>query len=90
MLHVHLLHAVKSAHSTLREEEEASTLGEVVANFHELSLLGRARWGLGMRSGADGSAKVMLPCHLGAIEVMDAVLSGGFDADGGGSSGQDS
>lgn len=87
MLHVHLLHSIKSANSTLSEEEEASTLGEVVGNFHELCLLGRARWGLGMRSRADGSATEMLPCHLGALEVMDAVLSGGFDVDGGSSNG---
>lgn len=90
MIHVHLLHTIKSANSTLSDEEESSTLGEVVANFHELCLLGRARWGLGMRSREDGSAKEMLPCHLSALKVMEAVLSGGFDVDEAGSSGQGS
>lgn len=87
MLHVHLLHTIKSAESTISDEDEENTPGEVVANFHELCLLGRARWGLGVRSGADGSEKEMLPCHLGALEVMDAVLSGGSDVDGSGSNG---
>lgn len=100
MLHVHLLHTTKSANSTLTAEEEESTLGEIVANFQELSVLGTARWGLGARaairagrgagSGNDESAKEMLPFHLGALEVMDVALSGGLDVATGTSSGQGS
>lgn len=99
MLHIHLLHTTKSANSTLTAAEEESTLGEIVANFQELSVLGRARWGLGTRDTAgtgggagsmgDGNAEV-LPCHLGALEVMDVALSGGLDVTGAGSSGQGS
>ena len=67
MLRVHLLLTLKSAGSHLHISDEDTHL-DIIHNFHELTVLGSARWNLGMR------ANPILPFHLSCLEVMDRVL----------------
>jgi mediator of RNA polymerase II transcription subunit 13 len=67
MLRVHLLLTVKSAGSHLHISDEDTHL-DIIHNFHELTVLGDARWSLGTR------ANPILPFHLSCIEVMGRVL----------------
>jgi len=68
MLRVHLLLTVKSAGSHLHVSDEDTHL-DIIHNFHELTVLGDARWNLGER------ANPILPFHLSCLEVMDRVLA---------------
>ena len=68
MLRVHLLLTLKSAGSHLDISDEDTHL-DIVHNFHELTVLGDARWNLGAR------ANPILPFHLSCLEVMDRVLT---------------
>lgn len=67
MLHMHLLLTLKSAGSHLHIPDEDTHL-DIIHNFHELTVLGDARWNLGTR------ANPILPVHLSCLEVMDRVL----------------
>ena len=68
MLRVHLLLTLKSAGSHLHMSDEDTHL-DVIHNFHELAVLGDARWDLGAK------ANPILPFHLSCLEVMDRVLA---------------
>lgn len=67
-LRVHLLLTLKSAGSHLHTSDEDTHL-DIIHNFHELTVLGDARWNLGARSNP------VLPFHLSCLEVMDQVLA---------------
>ncbi|KAH8999531.1 mediator complex subunit 13 C-terminal-domain-containing protein [Lactarius akahatsu] len=66
MLHLHQLHSTRSLVSSLTLSD-AETLQDVCRNYHELSVLARARW---LR------ANPILPFHFGALEIMDRALRG--------------
>jgi len=68
MLRVHLLLTLKSAGSHLHISDEDTHL-DIIHNFHELTVLGDARWNLGAR------ANPILPFHLSCLEVVDRVLA---------------
>ena len=68
VLRVHLLLTLKSAGSHLHVSDEDTHL-DIIHNFHELTVLGDARWNLGAR------ANPILPFHLSCLEVMDRVLA---------------
>ncbi|KAF9643307.1 hypothetical protein BDM02DRAFT_3191865 [Thelephora ganbajun] len=68
MLRVHLFLTLKSAGSHLHISDEDTHL-DIIHNFHELTVLGDARWNLGAR------ANPILPFHLSCLEVMDRVLA---------------
>ena len=74
MLHVHLLLTVKAAGSHLHISDEDTHL-DIIHNFHELTVLGDARWNLGAK------ANPILPFHLSCLEVMDRVLVGEVQVD---------
>ena len=67
-LRVYLLLTLKSAGSHLHTSDEDTYL-DIIHNFHELTILGDARWNLGAR------ANPILPFHLSCLEVMDRVLA---------------
>ena len=67
MLRVHLLLTLKSTGSHLHISDEDTHL-DIIHNFHELAVLGNARWSLGMKTNP------ILPFHLSSLEVMDRVL----------------
>jgi len=67
-LRVYLLLTLKSAGSHLHTSDEDTYL-DIIHNFHELTVLGDARWNLGSR------ANPILPFHLSCLEVMGRVLS---------------
>jgi mediator of RNA polymerase II transcription subunit 13 len=71
MLHVHQLHFVRSSNSSLTLSD-ADTLQDVCQNYHELSVLARARW---LR------ANPILPFHFGALEIIDRALRGSLTPD---------
>jgi len=73
-LRVHLLLTLKSAGSHLHTSDEDTHL-DIIHNFHELTVLGDARWNLGAR------ANPILPFHLSCLEVMDRVLAGELHID---------
>ena len=73
-LRVHLLLTLKSAGSHLHTSDEDTHL-DIIHNFHELTVLGDARWNLGAR------ANPILPFHLSCLEVMDRVLTGELHID---------
>ena len=66
MLHLHQLHSTRSPNSSLTLSD-ADTLQDVCRNYHELSVLARARW---LR------ANPILPFHFGAVEIIDRALRG--------------
>jgi mediator of RNA polymerase II transcription subunit 13 len=68
MLRVHLLLTLKSTGSYLHISDEDTHL-DIIHNFHELTVLGDARWNLGAR------ANPILPFHLSCLEVADQVLA---------------
>ena len=68
MLRVHLLLTLKSSGSHLHISDEDTHL-DIIHNYHELAMLGDARWKLGMK------AKSILPLHLSCLEVMNRVLA---------------
>jgi mediator of RNA polymerase II transcription subunit 13 len=74
MLRVHLLLTLKSAGSHLHVSDEDTHL-DIIHNFHELTVLGDARWNLGAR------ANPILPFHLSCLEIMDRVLMGEVQTD---------
>jgi len=67
-LRVYLLLTLKSAGSHLHTSDEDTYL-DIIHNFHELTVLGDARWNLGARTNP------ILPFHLSCLEVMDRVLA---------------
>ena len=67
-LRVYLLLTLKLAGSHLHTSDEDTYL-DIIHNFHELTILGDARWNLGAR------ANPILPFHLSCLEVMDRVLA---------------
>lgn len=71
MLHIHLLHSARSPNSSLTLSD-ADTLQDVCQNYHELSVLARARW---LR------ANPILPFHFGALEIIDRALRGSLTPD---------
>lgn len=71
MLHVHQLHSMRSPNSSLTLSD-ADTLQDVCRNYHELSVLARARW---LR------ANPILPFHFGALEIIDRALRGSLTPD---------
>lgn len=68
MLRVHLLLTLKSSGSLLHISDEDTHL-DIIHNYHELAILGDARWKLGTKT------KSILPLHLSCLEVMDRVLA---------------
>jgi len=74
MLRVHLLLTLKAAGSHLHTSDEDTHL-DIIHNFHELAVLGDARWNLGTK------ANPILPFHLSCLEVMDRVLVGEVQVD---------
>ena len=68
MLRVHLLLTLKSSGSHLHISDEDTHL-DIIHNYHELAVLGDARWKLGAK------AKPILPPHLSFLQVMDRVLA---------------
>ena len=68
MLRVHLLLTLKSSGSHLHISDEDTHL-DIIHNYHELAVLGDARWKLGTK------ATSILPIHLSCLEVMDHVLA---------------
>lgn len=68
MLHVHLLLTLKAAGSHLHISDEDTHL-DIIHNFHELTVLGDARWNLGSRTNP------ILPFHLSCLELIDRVLT---------------
>lgn len=66
MLHLHQLHSKRSPNSSLTLSD-ADTLQDVCRNYHELSVLARARW---LR------ANPILPFHFGALDIIDRALRG--------------
>jgi mediator of RNA polymerase II transcription subunit 13, fungi type len=68
MLHLHLLHTVKSPTSSLTIPD-TETHKEITHNYHELIVLAAARWRY--------DAKAYLPLHLGALHVMYLALGRG-------------
>lgn len=74
MLRVHLLLTLKSSGSHLHISDEDTHL-DIIHNYHELAVLGDARWKLGTK------AKSILPLHLSCLEVMDHVLAGEVQMD---------
>ncbi|KAH9052639.1 mediator complex subunit 13 C-terminal-domain-containing protein [Lactarius vividus] len=66
MLHLHQLHSTWSPNSSLTLSD-TDTLQDVCRNYHELSVLARARW---LR------ANPILPFHFGALDIMDRALRG--------------
>ncbi|KAJ7072913.1 mediator complex subunit 13 C-terminal-domain-containing protein [Mycena amicta] len=67
MLHIDLLATFPSSSSppTVAELHQ-----EITYSFHELSVLGAARW----RLSATGGSDPMLPFHLGAVDAMKGAL----------------
>lgn len=65
MLHIHILHSIKSPLSsdTIPDSE---THKDITHNYHELAVLAKARWRL--------DSNPVLPLHLGALEVMYMAL----------------
>ncbi|KAG6874003.1 hypothetical protein C0995_007960 [Termitomyces sp. Mi166 len=63
MLHLHLLHNVRSSGST---QDIPSLHTAITHNFHELAVLARVRWRL--------NGNPILPFHLAAVEAMRIAL----------------
>jgi len=71
MLHIHFLHVAKSPNSSLTISDTV-THREITRNYYELAVLGTARWKF--------HTNVILPLHLGALEVMcSALMKGDLD-----------
>lgn len=68
MLHIHLLHTLKSAASSLTIPDK-TTHADITHNYHELAVLAGLRWRLG--------GNPMLPFHLAALEAMQVGLERG-------------
>jgi mediator of RNA polymerase II transcription subunit 13 len=67
MLHVHLLHTIKSDKSSLTLTD-VETHQDLTRNFHELAQLSSSRWNL-------SSGNPLLPLHLAAVETMSNTLA---------------
>ncbi|KAG6885784.1 hypothetical protein C0993_009889 [Termitomyces sp. T159_Od127] len=66
MLHLHLLHNVRSPGSISSAQDMSSLHTAITHNFHELAVLARARWRLHVNP--------VLPLHLAAVEAMRIAL----------------
>ena len=70
MLHIHLLHTLKSPHSSLSMSDKETHL-DITRNYHDLAVLAGCRWNL--------DANPLLPFHLAAVDIMHLAFGPTFD-----------
>jgi len=68
MLHIHLLHTIKSPSSSL-EVGDKETHADITKNYHDLAVLTGCRWKMDVNP--------ILPFHLAAVEAMRVALDRG-------------